>query len=63
MGLYLQLVSLPTDETPQLEHPLTRSIKSQRANKNAIMPDRADVTMTAPFMNAYVQLLIQTCHK
>jgi malate synthase len=38
-------------------------IKMQRANKNAVMPDRADVTMTAPFMDAYVRLLIQTCHK
>lgn len=27
------------------------------------MPDRNDVTMTVPFMQAYVNLLIQTCHK
>jgi len=27
------------------------------------MPDRTDVTMTVPFMEAYVKLLIQTCHK
>ena len=38
-------------------------IKRQRYNKGAVLPDRADVTMTAPFMNAYVDLLIQTCHK
>ncbi|CAO1627710.1 unnamed protein product [Jaminaea pallidilutea] len=37
-------------------------IKRQRYNKNAILPDRGDVTMTVPFMNAYVDLLIQTCH-
>ncbi|WRT63160.1 malate synthase A [Kwoniella shivajii] len=38
-------------------------IKKQRAHKQNVMPDRSDVTMTVPFMNAYVQLLIQTCHK
>lgn len=38
-------------------------IKRQRALKSAVFPDRTDVTMTVPFMNAYVQLLIQTCHK
>ncbi|WFD42932.1 malate synthase [Malassezia psittaci] len=38
-------------------------IKRQRYNQSAVLPDRADVTMTAPFMQAYVNLLIQTCHK
>lgn len=28
-----------------------------------ILPDRADVTMTVPFMEAYVKLLISTCHR
>ncbi|MGP5164410.1 malate synthase A [Arthrobacter rhombi] len=28
-----------------------------------IMPDRADVAMTAPMMRAYTDLLVQTCHK
>ncbi len=27
------------------------------------LPDRADVTMTAPFMRAYTELLVQTCHR
>ncbi|MFC0582874.1 malate synthase A [Micrococcoides hystricis] len=27
------------------------------------LPDRADVSMTAPFMRAYTELLVQTCHK
>jgi malate synthase len=27
------------------------------------LPDRAQVTMTTPFMRAYSQLLIQTCHR
>jgi malate synthase len=38
-------------------------IKRQRAARNAVMPDRSDVTMTVPFMDAYVKLLIATCHK
>ncbi|WVO24097.1 malate synthase A [Cryptococcus decagattii] len=38
-------------------------IKKQRAHKNCVFPDRSDVTMTVPFMDAYVRLLIQTCHK
>ena len=38
-------------------------IKRQRYNKSAVLPDRAVVTMTAPFMQAYLNLLIQTCHK
>ncbi len=27
------------------------------------MPDRADVTMTVPFMRAYTELLVATCHR
>ncbi|KAL2180815.1 malate synthase [Thermothelomyces heterothallicus CBS 202.75] len=38
-------------------------IKKFRQNSNFILPDRASVTMTVPFMDAYVKLLIQTCHK
>ncbi|WVQ64250.1 malate synthase A [Kwoniella botswanensis] len=38
-------------------------IKKQRAHKECVFPDRSDVTMTVPFMDAYVRLLIQTCHK
>ncbi|WFD32385.1 malate synthase [Malassezia sp. CBS 17886] len=38
-------------------------IKRQRYNPSALLPDRASVTMTAPFMQAYVNLLIQTCHR
>jgi malate synthase len=29
----------------------------------ALLPDRAQVTMTVPFMRAYTQLLVQTCHR
>ena len=28
-----------------------------------ILPDRAQVTMTVPFMRAYTELLVQTCHR
>ncbi|KAJ2901920.1 malate synthase glyoxysomal [Zalerion maritima] len=38
-------------------------IKKFRNNPNFVLPDRAQVTMTVPFMDAYVKLLIQTCHK
>ncbi len=27
------------------------------------LPDRADVSMTAPFMRAYTELLVKTCHR
>ncbi|KAF5377702.1 hypothetical protein D9757_009374 [Collybiopsis confluens] len=38
-------------------------IKKRRADRAAVLPDRKDVTMTVPFMDAYVRLLIQTCHR
>lgn len=38
-------------------------IKKLRAHPDFVLPERGDVTMTVPFMSAYVQLLIQTCHK
>ena len=38
-------------------------IKRRRADLNAVLPDRVDVTMEVAFMDAYVRKLIQTCHK
>jgi len=38
-------------------------IKRFRQNPNFVLPDRASVTMTVPFMDAYVKLLIKTCHR
>jgi malate synthase len=38
-------------------------IKYFRDNPNMILPDRAAVTMTAPFMRAYSELLVATCHR
>lgn len=37
-------------------------IKKFRQNPAFVLPDRSAVTMTAPFMDAYVRLLIKTCH-
>ncbi|KIG18555.1 Malate synthase [Enhygromyxa salina] len=38
-------------------------IKTFRADPSRIVPDRAQVGMLQPFMRAYSQLLIKTCHK
>lgn len=38
-------------------------IKRFRQNSNFVLPDRSAVTMTSPFMDAYVKLLIKTCHR
>src|SRR5262245_35531108 len=38
-------------------------IKKFRANQDFCLADRAQVTMTAPFMRAYALLLVKTCHK
>jgi malate synthase len=38
-------------------------IKYFRDNPSMILPDRASVTMTAPFMRAYTELLVSTCHR
>ncbi|AQQ53976.1 malate synthase A [Planococcus lenghuensis] len=38
-------------------------LKRLRNRPKTIFPDRAQVTMTVPFMRAYTQLAIKTCHK
>jgi malate synthase len=38
-------------------------IKKFRANKDFCLADRAQVTMTAPFMRAYALSLVKTCHR
>jgi malate synthase len=38
------------------------AIKSLRT-RDFVLPDRTEVTMTVPFMRAYTELLVQTCHK
>jgi malate synthase len=39
------------------------SIKCFPARPEMVLPDRADVTMTVPFMRAYTELLAATCHR
>ncbi|MFM9107133.1 MAG: malate synthase A [Chloroflexota bacterium] len=39
------------------------AIKTFRNRPDMVLPDRAQVTMTVPFMRAYALLLVKTCHK
>ncbi|MCI0552109.1 MAG: malate synthase, partial [Anaerolineae bacterium] len=39
------------------------AIKKFRSHPEIIFPDRAQITMTVPFMRAYTELLVRTCHK
>jgi malate synthase len=39
------------------------AIKTHRTRPDALLPDRNDVTMTVPFMRAYTELLVATCHR
>jgi malate synthase len=38
-------------------------IKKFRSRPEFTLPDRAQVTMTVPFMRAYTELLVATCHR
>jgi len=38
------------------------AIKTFRERPDAVLPDRAAVTMTVPFMRSYTELLVRTCH-
>ena len=38
-------------------------IKKYRTRKDKVLPDRVQVAMTVPFMRAYTELLIKTCHR
>jgi len=38
-------------------------IKKFRDRPEFVLPDRAQVTMTVPFMRAYTELLVQACHR
>ncbi len=39
------------------------AIKKFAKREEMILPDRSQVTMTVPFMRAYTELLVRTCHK
>ncbi|MCI0693682.1 malate synthase A [candidate division KSB1 bacterium] len=38
-------------------------IKKFRNKSDFVFPDRAQITMTVPFMRAYTELLVKTCHR
>jgi malate synthase len=38
-------------------------IKKFRSRPDFVLPDRSQVTMTVPFMRAYTELLVRTCHR
>lgn len=39
------------------------AIKKFRNRPDFLLPDRAQITMTVPFMRSYAELLVRTCHK
>jgi malate synthase len=39
------------------------AVKTLRADPRWVLPDRAQVTMEQPFLRAYTQLLVKTCHR
>src|SRR4051795_7111030 len=39
------------------------TIKCFRDRREFVLPDRTDVKMTVPFMRAYTELLVRTCHR
>ncbi|MEO6138706.1 MAG: malate synthase A [Luteimonas sp.] len=38
-------------------------IKTFRTHRDKVLPERAQLAMTQPFLKAYAELLIQTCHR
>lgn len=38
-------------------------IKTLRAHRDRVLPERGQVTMTQPFLKSYSELLIKTCHR
>ncbi|MCD9097440.1 malate synthase A [Luteimonas fraxinea] len=38
-------------------------LKTFRRHRDRVLPERAQVTMTQPFLKAYSELLVQTCHR
>jgi malate synthase len=39
------------------------AIKKLRSRPGFVLPDRAQIGMTVPFMRAYTELLVRTCHR
>jgi malate synthase len=42
---------------------LFSAVKTFAARQRSILPDRRQLTMTVPFMRAYTELLVSTCHR
>jgi malate synthase len=42
---------------------LFSAVKTFAARHGSILPDRRQLTMTVPFMRAYTELLVSTCHR
>ena len=42
---------------------LFSTIKTLRNRRDLVLPDRAQLTMTVPFLRAYTELLVATCHR
>ena len=42
---------------------LFSTIKTLRRRRDLVLPDRQQLTMTVPFMRAYTELLVKTCHR
>ena len=42
---------------------LFSTIKTLRRRRDLVLPDRTQLTMTVPFMRAYTELLVATCHR
>jgi malate synthase len=42
---------------------LFSSIKTFRGRPDRVLPQRSQLTMTTPFMRAYTELLVRTCHR
>ena len=42
---------------------LFSSIKTFRGRPDRVLPQRTQLTMTTPFMRAYTELLVRTCHR
>lgn len=38
-------------------------IKKMKAHERFLLPDRSQVTMSVPFMDAYARMLVRVCHK
>ena len=39
------------------------AIKKFATREDMVLPNRSEITMTVPFMRAYTELLVRTCHK